>query len=49
MARMQVGQLIEKNYSGKYSRRIFKGIGHSVPQEAPEAFAQAAIDVDAFS
>jgi len=23
-----------------------KGIGHNVPQEAPEAFAKAVIDVD---
>jgi pimeloyl-ACP methyl ester carboxylesterase len=33
-------------FSGKYSHRIFKGIGHNVPQEAPQAFAQAVIDVD---
>jgi pimeloyl-ACP methyl ester carboxylesterase len=24
------------------------GIGHNVPQEAPQAFAKAVIDVDAF-
>lgn len=33
-------------FSGKYSHRIFKGIGHDVPQEAPQAFAQAVIDVN---
>ena len=35
-------------FSGKYSHRILKGIGHNVPQEAPREFAQAVIDVDAF-
>jgi len=35
-------------FSGKYSHRIFKGIGHNVPQEAPQAFAQAIIDVDKY-
>ena len=24
------------------------GVGHNLPQEAPQAFAQAVIDVDAF-
>ncbi len=33
-------------YTGNYSHRIFKGIGHNVPQEAPEAFAKAVLDVD---
>lgn len=35
-----------KMYAGKYSHRILKGIGHNVPQEAPEAFAGAVLDVD---
>ena len=35
-------------FSGKYSHRILKGIGHNVPQEAPQAFAQAVIDVDSY-
>jgi pimeloyl-ACP methyl ester carboxylesterase len=35
-------------FSGKYSHRTIEGgIGHNLPQEAPEAFAQAVIDVDA--
>jgi pimeloyl-ACP methyl ester carboxylesterase len=34
-----------KQFSGKYSHRVFKDIGHNVPQEAPQAFAQAVIDV----
>ena len=35
-----------KKFSGKYQHRLVKGgIGHNLPQEAPEAFAQAVIDV----
>jgi len=33
-------------FSGKYLHRLVKGgIGHNLPQEAPEAFAQAVIEV----
>jgi pimeloyl-ACP methyl ester carboxylesterase len=36
-------------FSGKYSHRTIEGgIGHNLPQEAPEAFAQAVIDVDTY-
>jgi pimeloyl-ACP methyl ester carboxylesterase len=36
-------------FSGKYSHRTIEGgIGHNLPQEAPEAFAQAVVDVDAY-
>jgi pimeloyl-ACP methyl ester carboxylesterase len=36
-----------KKFSGKYTHRLVKGgIGHNLPQEAPQAFAQAVIDVD---
>jgi pimeloyl-ACP methyl ester carboxylesterase len=35
-----------KKFSGKYLHRLVKGgIGHNLPQEAPEAFSQAVIDV----
>ncbi len=35
-----------KKFSGKYAHRIIKGgVGHNLPQEAPEAFAQAVVDV----
>jgi pimeloyl-ACP methyl ester carboxylesterase len=35
-------------FSGKYAHRtIAGGIGHNLPQEAPAAFAQAILDVDA--
>jgi pimeloyl-ACP methyl ester carboxylesterase len=34
-------------FSGQYARRtITGGVGHNLPQEAPQAFAQAIIDVD---
>jgi pimeloyl-ACP methyl ester carboxylesterase len=35
-------------FSGKYAHRtITGGVGHNLPQEAPSAFAQAVLDVDA--
>ncbi len=42
------GSSYRKKFSGKYSHRIFKGIGHNVPQEAPQAFAKAIVDVDGY-
>jgi pimeloyl-ACP methyl ester carboxylesterase len=41
------------NYAGKFSGRyehrlVSGGIGHDLPQEAPEAFAKAIVDVDGF-
>ena len=34
-----------KKFSGKYSHRLIKGgIGHNLPQEAPQAFAEAIVD-----
>ena len=36
-------------FSGKYAHRtISGGVGHNLPQEAPQAFAQAIVDVDGF-
>ena len=36
-------------FSGKYAHRtITGGIGHNLPQEAPQAFAQAVIEVDRY-
>jgi pimeloyl-ACP methyl ester carboxylesterase len=32
-------------YTGQHTHRIFRGIGHNVPQEAPEAFARAVLDL----
>jgi pimeloyl-ACP methyl ester carboxylesterase len=35
-------------FSGKYEYRLITGgVGHNLPQEAPQAFAKAVIDVDA--
>jgi pimeloyl-ACP methyl ester carboxylesterase len=39
-----------KKFSGKYAHRtIHGGVGHNLPQEAPQAFAQAIVDVDGYS
>jgi pimeloyl-ACP methyl ester carboxylesterase len=36
-----------KKFSGRYEHRLITGgIGHNLPQEAPEAFAKAVIDAD---
>jgi pimeloyl-ACP methyl ester carboxylesterase len=35
-------------FSGKRSHRIIRGAGHNLPQEAPQAFAQAVVDVDGY-
>jgi len=38
-----------KKFSGKYAHRVIKGgVGHNLPQEAPQAFAKAVLDVDRF-
>ena len=38
-----------KKFTGRYEHRLISGgIGHNLPQEAPQAFAQAVIDVDGF-
>ena len=38
-----------KKFSGKYAHRLIKGgIGHNLPQEAPQAFADAIIEVDGY-
>jgi pimeloyl-ACP methyl ester carboxylesterase len=37
-----------KKFSGRYEHRnITGGIGHNLPQEAPQAFAQAVVDISA--
>ena len=36
-----------KKFTGPYAHRtISGGIGHNLPQEAPQAFVQAVLDVD---
>ena len=33
-------------FSGRYEHQLIKGgIGHNLPQEAPQAFAEAVVDV----
>jgi pimeloyl-ACP methyl ester carboxylesterase len=39
-----------RKFTGKYSHRLItEGIGHNLPQEAPQAFAQAIVDVAAMA
>ena len=38
-----------KKFPGKYAHRIINGgIGHNLPQEAPQAFAESVIEVDGY-
>jgi pimeloyl-ACP methyl ester carboxylesterase len=38
-----------KKFSGKYEHRtITGGVGHNLPQEAPQAFAEAVVEVDSY-
>jgi pimeloyl-ACP methyl ester carboxylesterase len=38
-----------KKFSGKYAHRIINsGVGHNLPQEAPQAFAEAVVEVDGY-
>jgi pimeloyl-ACP methyl ester carboxylesterase len=38
-----------KKFSGKYAHRLIKGgVGHNLPQEAPQEFAKAVIEVDGY-
>jgi pimeloyl-ACP methyl ester carboxylesterase len=39
------GKAYAEKFSGPYSHRVLDGIGHNVPQEAPEAFADAILEV----
>jgi len=42
------GAAYRAKFTGPYDHRTLKGIGHNVPQEAPEAFARAVLDVARF-
>src|SRR6266849_4109472 len=38
-----------KKFSGKYVHRIIEGgVGHNLPQEAPQAFTEAVVEVDGY-
>jgi pimeloyl-ACP methyl ester carboxylesterase len=39
------GTSYARMFSGKRTHRIIKGVGHNLPQEAPQAFADAVIEV----
>jgi pimeloyl-ACP methyl ester carboxylesterase len=41
------GAAYRKMFTGAYAHRVFDGIGHNVPQEAPQQFADAIVAVDA--
>jgi pimeloyl-ACP methyl ester carboxylesterase len=40
------GASYRQMFTGKYSHKVLDGIGHNVPQEAPQDFANAIIEVD---
>jgi pimeloyl-ACP methyl ester carboxylesterase len=38
-----------KKFTGKYRHRVIEGgVGHNLPQEAPQAFADAIVEVDGY-
>jgi pimeloyl-ACP methyl ester carboxylesterase len=42
------GKGYANKFTGRYDHRILNGIGHNVPQEDPQAFATAIVDVDGY-
>ncbi len=42
------GRAYAHRFTGRHAHRVLPGIGHNVPQEAPEAFTRAVVDVDRF-
>ena len=40
------GAAYRAKFTSRYEHRIFKGVGHNVPQEAPKDFAKAVLDAD---
>ncbi|WP_433512914.1 alpha/beta fold hydrolase [Nonomuraea sp. CA-143628] len=40
------GSSYRKHFTGKYVHRTLRGVGHNVPQEAPQPFAEAVVEVD---
>ncbi|MEO3403954.1 alpha/beta hydrolase [Mucilaginibacter sp. CAU 1740] len=43
------GAAYAKKFTGKYDHKILDGIGHDVPQEAPQAFVDAIVEADGFT
>jgi pimeloyl-ACP methyl ester carboxylesterase len=42
------GTSYASKFSGKRTHRIIMGVGHNLPQEAPQAFAEAIVEVDGY-
>jgi pimeloyl-ACP methyl ester carboxylesterase len=42
------GAAYRRKFTGRYAHRIIQGAGHNLPQEAPQAFAEAIREVDGF-
>jgi len=42
------GSAYRKKFAGKYGHRVLEGVGHNVPQEAPESFVKAVVEVDGY-
>ncbi|GAA4482986.1 alpha/beta hydrolase [Rhodococcus olei] len=42
------GTSYRSKFAGKYAHRFLPGIGHNVPQEAPQDFANAVVEVDGY-
>jgi pimeloyl-ACP methyl ester carboxylesterase len=42
------GKSYAGKFSGKRTHRIIEGVGHNLPQENPQAFARAVVDVDGY-
>ena len=40
------GGAYRKLFTGPYAHRVLDGIGHNVPQEAPQQFADAVVAAD---
>lgn len=38
------GSSYRDRFTGPYDHRFLEGVGHNLPQEAPEAFARAVVD-----
>ena len=43
------GQASLKQFTGRHENRVVPNAGHNLPQEAPEAFASAILDVNAWA
>ncbi len=48
LGRTQAG-LSLKRFTGRYENRVVSNAGHNLPQEAPEAFAAAVLEVNAWA